>query len=81
MLSREAIRPELAPPDGDFRFNISDLEAMLPAGTVDHAAERIYPEVILPSFGMLGMILLNVYIRVCSYQFFGTDFNYLLEQP
>ncbi|KAJ8450085.1 hypothetical protein Cgig2_033279 [Carnegiea gigantea] len=45
MLSREAIRPELAPTDGDFRFNISELEAMLPPGTVDHAAERIYPEV------------------------------------
>lgn len=44
MLSREAIRPELAPTDGDFRFNISELEAMLPPGTVDHAAERIYPE-------------------------------------
>ncbi|KMS99973.1 hypothetical protein BVRB_1g018150 isoform A [Beta vulgaris subsp. vulgaris] len=44
MLSREAIRPEFAPKDGDFRFNISELEALLPAGTVDHSAERIYQE-------------------------------------
>lgn len=44
MLNREAIRAESAPKDGDFRFNVSELEAILPAGTVNHAAERIYPE-------------------------------------
>lgn len=44
MLNREAIRPECAPKDGDFRFNISELEAMLPAGTVDHTIEMIYRE-------------------------------------
>ncbi|XP_021748885.1 uncharacterized protein LOC110714641 [Chenopodium quinoa] len=44
MLCREAIRPEYAPKDGVFHFNISELEAMLPAGTVDHTVERIYQE-------------------------------------
>ena len=48
MLIREAIRPELAPKDGNFDFNLSELEAMLPVGTVDHTVERIYSEVSLP---------------------------------
>lgn len=68
MLSREAIRPEFAPKDGDFRFNISELEALLPAGTVDHSAERIYQEVNVPTTKLLslGMILLNVYVVVLT---------------
>lgn len=45
MLNREAIRPNVAPKDGDFGFNISELEAVLPAGTVDHSVEKVYPEV------------------------------------
>lgn len=45
MLNREAIRPNVAPKDGNFDFNISELEALLPAGTVDHAVEKVYPEV------------------------------------
>ncbi|KAL2892526.1 Protein UBASH3A-like protein [Bienertia sinuspersici] len=44
MLNREAIRPAYAPKDGDFCFNISELEAMLPAGTVHNTVERIYQE-------------------------------------
>ncbi|XP_058221691.1 uncharacterized protein LOC131331785 [Rhododendron vialii] len=44
MLNREAIRPNVAPKDGDFGFNISELEALLPAGTVDHSVEKVYPE-------------------------------------
>lgn len=49
MLNTEAIRPYNAPQDGDFGFNISELEAMLPAGTVDSTAERVYKE--LPRWG------------------------------
>jgi hypothetical protein len=45
MLNNEAIRRGSAPKDGDFGFNISELEAMLPAGTVDSTAERVYKEV------------------------------------
>ncbi|KAA8515876.1 hypothetical protein F0562_019055 [Nyssa sinensis] len=44
MLNREAIRPEMAPKDGDFGFNISELEGLLPARTVDHTVERVYQE-------------------------------------
>ncbi|GKV04075.1 hypothetical protein SLEP1_g16286 [Rubroshorea leprosula] len=44
MLSREAIAPNLAPADGNFRFNVPELEAMLPAGTVDHTVEPVYKE-------------------------------------
>ncbi|XP_057492310.1 uncharacterized protein LOC130777884 isoform X2 [Actinidia eriantha] len=44
MLNREAIRPNVAPKDGKFSFNISELAAMLPAGTVDHSAQKVYSE-------------------------------------
>uniref|UniRef100_A0A5B6ZQ50 Phosphoglycerate mutase family protein n=1 Tax=Davidia involucrata TaxID=16924 RepID=A0A5B6ZQ50_DAVIN len=44
MLNREAIRPGMAPKDGNFGFNISELEAKLPAGTVDQSVERVYQE-------------------------------------
>lgn len=45
MMNREAIRPNVAPKDGNFSFNISELEGLLPAGTVDHNVEKVYPEV------------------------------------
>ncbi|KAL6981302.1 hypothetical protein U1Q18_022932 [Sarracenia purpurea var. burkii] len=44
MLNREAIRSNVAPKDGDFGFNISELEAMFPAGTVDHSVDKVYKE-------------------------------------
>nr|GMC82838.1 Ubiquitin-associated and SH3 domain-containing protein [Ipomoea batatas] len=42
MLNRQAIRANVAPKDGDFKFNISECEAQLPTGTIDHSAERVY---------------------------------------
>lgn len=45
MLNKEAIRPNVAPKDGEFGFNISELEALLPAGTVDNSLEKVYPVV------------------------------------
>lgn len=44
MLNREAIRPNVAPKDGDFGFHTSELEAKLPAGTIDHSVEPVYEE-------------------------------------
>ncbi|XP_031287763.1 uncharacterized protein LOC116146488 [Pistacia vera] len=44
MLNRQAIRANLAPKDGNFGFNASELQAMLPAGTVDTSATRVYEE-------------------------------------
>ncbi|KAJ4952683.1 hypothetical protein NE237_029515 [Protea cynaroides] len=44
VLSREAISLHLAPKDGNWGFNISKLEEMLPAGTVDHSAVHVYQE-------------------------------------
>lgn len=35
----------MAPEDGKFIFNISECEAILPAGTVDHTVERVYQKV------------------------------------
>lgn len=45
MLTDEAIRPKIAPKDLNWGFNIPQLEAVLPSGTVDHSVERVYKEV------------------------------------
>lgn len=47
-LHTAAILPESAPKDGDFGFNISECEKLLPKGTVDSSVERVYKEVIKP---------------------------------
>ncbi|XP_027336550.1 uncharacterized protein LOC113850279 [Abrus precatorius] len=44
MMSRGAIRLEVAPKDGNWGFDISEREAMLPVGTVDKNVERVYKE-------------------------------------
>ncbi|KAK9076491.1 hypothetical protein SSX86_004825 [Deinandra increscens subsp. villosa] len=44
MLNKRAIRAENAPKDGNFGFNISECEAVLPEGTVDSTVERVYKE-------------------------------------
>ncbi|KAJ9171205.1 hypothetical protein P3X46_014600 [Hevea brasiliensis] len=44
MLNAQAIRHDVAPKDGDFGFIISELEALLPAGTVDHTAKPVHEE-------------------------------------
>lgn len=45
MMSELVIRPDVAPKDGNWGFDISEREAMLPAGTVDNNVERVYQEV------------------------------------
>lgn len=45
MLTNDAIRPNVAPKDEKWGFNIPQLEAILPLGTVDHSIERVYKEV------------------------------------
>lgn len=45
MLNSQAIRSGLSPKDGKWGFNISELEAILPAGTVDNTVEPVYKEV------------------------------------
>ncbi|KAM1262722.1 hypothetical protein ACFX13_028486 [Malus domestica] len=49
MLNKEAIHGDLAPKDEQWDFNIPDLEAMFPAGTVDQTAKRVYKD--LPHWG------------------------------
>lgn len=44
MMNKEAIRRIAVPKDGIWSFNISELEAMFPAGTVDYTVERVYQE-------------------------------------
>ncbi|CAH8304701.1 unnamed protein product [Eruca vesicaria subsp. sativa] len=44
MMNSVAICPEVSPTDGNFYFNISDLEALFPEGVVDHNVDPIYKE-------------------------------------
>lgn len=44
MMNKQAIRAANAPKDGNFAFNISDCEALLPQGTVDSTVERVYKQ-------------------------------------
>ncbi|TKY66286.1 Histidine phosphatase superfamily, clade-1 [Spatholobus suberectus] len=44
MMNSRAIRPNVAPKDGNMNFDIAKCEAMLPAGTVDKNVERVYKE-------------------------------------
>ncbi|CAL5381315.1 unnamed protein product [Camellia sinensis] len=55
MLNREAIRPNVAPKDGDFGFHTSELEAKLPAGTIDHSVEPVYEERIVLLLDLLQL--------------------------
>ena len=48
MMNGVAMRPDVAPKDGNCGFDIpllSEREAMLPAGTLDSNVERVYKEV------------------------------------
>ncbi|KAK9274304.1 hypothetical protein L1049_019118 [Liquidambar formosana] len=44
ILNRENVKLELDPKFENWGFNISELEAMLPAGAVDHTVEPLYKE-------------------------------------
>ncbi|XP_065859214.1 uncharacterized protein [Euphorbia lathyris] len=44
MMNTQAIRHDFAPKDGNFGFDISELEAILPAGTVDRTVKPVYEE-------------------------------------
>ncbi|KAK6918631.1 Histidine phosphatase superfamily, clade-1 [Dillenia turbinata] len=60
MLNREAIRTP--PKDGNWGFNIVELQAMFPAGTVDHSVGRIYKE--LPHWEETVLGARNRYERI-----------------
>ncbi|XP_004510117.1 uncharacterized protein [Cicer arietinum] len=42
MMNKIAIRVDVAPKDGNWGFDLSEREAMLPSGTVDNNVERVY---------------------------------------
>ncbi|KAL3833084.1 hypothetical protein ACJIZ3_007820 [Penstemon smallii] len=44
MLNLRAIRPDVAPKDGIFSFDISQCEAVLPAETIDNTHKQVYKE-------------------------------------
>ncbi|CAN8254129.1 unnamed protein product [Cochlearia groenlandica] len=48
-LTPEAIKSEIAPKDGIFEFDVSDLESMFPQGMVDHSFDPVYKE--MPRWG------------------------------
>ncbi|PON70224.1 Histidine phosphatase [Trema orientale] len=62
MLNNEAIRPVSAPRDGDFGFNVSELEGLFPDGTVDRSVEPVYKE--LPKWPEQVNASRNRYVHV-----------------
>ncbi|XP_050386347.1 uncharacterized protein LOC126802717 [Argentina anserina] len=62
MLNREAIRGDIAPKDGNWGFNIPELEAKFPEGTVDRTVERVYKQ--LPQWGESVMDARSRYANV-----------------
>ncbi|KAL6124532.1 hypothetical protein ACLB2K_077044 [Fragaria x ananassa] len=62
MLNKEAIRGDVAPKDGNWGFNIPELEAKFPGGMVDRTVERVYKE--LPQWGESVMDARSRYANV-----------------
>lgn len=64
MLNKEAIRNNVAPKDGNFGFNTSELEALLPAGTVDNSVKPVYEQVYMLYYSIRYFLVLC--IRACT---------------
>ncbi|KAL5538192.1 hypothetical protein UlMin_045527 [Ulmus minor] len=62
MLNSAAIRPQSAPTNGDFGFNVEELEALFPAGIVDRSVEPVYKE--LPKWQEPSDVARNRYAQV-----------------
>ncbi|KAL6129086.1 hypothetical protein ACLB2K_072439 [Fragaria x ananassa] len=62
MLNKEAIRGDVAPKDGNWGFNIPELEAKFPESMVDRTVERVYKE--LPQWGESVMDARSRYVNV-----------------
>ncbi|KAK9120813.1 hypothetical protein Syun_018430 [Stephania yunnanensis] len=62
IFSTEAIRVDRIPKDGEWSFNISELEAMMPAGTVDRTVECVDEK--LPKWGEPTREARARYVRV-----------------
>lgn len=69
---------KLAPSDGKWGFDISELEALLPAGTVDHTVERVFKEVCC-FIEVLQLYYLSDETSLFSHQFVLLH-NHLLTQ-
>jgi len=61
MINSIAIRLNVAPKDGNLSFDISELAAMLPAGTVDNNVEMVYKEVHTNMISILILLKLNMH--------------------
>ncbi|XP_042422514.1 uncharacterized protein LOC122010153 isoform X1 [Zingiber officinale] len=63
MLNTTALGHNIAPEDEKWFPHISELEASLPAGTIDHSAESIYKEVSLSRFSLI-IVYHNVFLHL-----------------
>lgn len=57
MINSIAIRINVAPKDGNFSFDVSELEAMLPSRTMDNNVEMVYKEVHMNMIFILILLL------------------------
>ncbi|GLT40926.1 hypothetical protein SLA2020_150220 [Shorea laevis] len=67
MLSREAISPNVAPADGNISSNVSEVEAMLPTGTVDHTI-LIMGSALVCTFYFFLLLLEHLTYSLSSYR-------------
>jgi hypothetical protein len=65
MINSIAIRLNVAPKDGNFSFDISELEAMLPAGTMDNNVEMVYKEV--PYINLIFILIFHINFIIVNF--------------
>jgi hypothetical protein len=65
MINSIAICLNVAPKDGKFSFDISELEAMLPAGTMNNNVEMVYKEV--PYINLIFILIFHINFIIVNF--------------
>jgi hypothetical protein len=77
MFNSIAIRLNVAPKDGNFSFDISELEAMLPAGTVDNNVEMVYKEVLY--INLIFILIFHINFIIVNFLEANENLFYLIN--
>jgi hypothetical protein len=77
MINSIAIRLNVAPKDGNFSFDISELEAMLPAGTMDNNVEMVYKEV--PYINLIFILIFHINFIIVNFLEANENLFYLIN--
>jgi hypothetical protein len=77
MINSIAIRLNVTPKDGNFSFDISELEAMLPAGTMDNNIEMVYKEV--PYINLIFILIFHINFIIVNFLEANENLFYLIN--